>query len=344
MTPNARRGFPLFALLFSLAAAASAVPAAACSAEDCFRGKTISLVVGYGAGGGYDAYARLIAPDLERLTGATVVVRNRPGAGGLIALNEMARAPGDGLTLGVVNVTAAVVAQGLGVEAVRFDIGKFSWLAGIGSEQRALVTAADASTLPWKSPKAASQPVRWAAGGQTDEMAINAALLSESLGLRARIVTGYKGSNEAVLGVVRGEADAVMISADSARQYADARAIKVAALVSSSRSPFFPDVPTIFEAAAGADLGGDWIRLLTGLSALGRGLAATPGTPDDLVAHLRTALGKILTDNEFLRRAKAAERNVDYQSPNDLAGAVASTLATVKRQPEFRHVVLEKYY
>jgi tripartite-type tricarboxylate transporter receptor subunit TctC len=334
----------LFGLCLTLAVAAPLAAACACSPADCFRGKTLSLVVGYGAGGGYDAYARLIAPELERRTGANVVVRNRPGAGGLIALNELARGSGDGLTLGIVNVTAAVVAQGLSTEAARFDVLKFPWLAGFGFEQRALVVAADRAVRPWEIDRSMSSPVRWAAGGSSDDMALNAALLSESLGLRSKIVTGYKGTNEAVLGVIRGEADAVLISADTAAQYANARAIDVVALVSSSRSPLFPVAPTIFEVVAKDRLKPEWIRLLIDLSSLGRGLIAAPDTPNERVTYFRSVLREMLIDPAFLEKAKAVGRDVDYQSPDDVSSSIAAALTGMKSQRELQHVLLEKYY
>jgi tripartite-type tricarboxylate transporter receptor subunit TctC len=334
----------LFALCLALAVAAPLVEARACPPADCLRGKTISLIVGYGAGGGYDAYARLIAPELERRIGTAVVVRNRPGAGGLIALNDLARTAGDGLTLGVVNVAAAVVAQGLATEAVRYDIGMFPWLAGIGFEQRALIVAADRSTPPWDIKRSASSRVRWAAGGPSDEMAVNAALLSEALGLSSRIVTGYKGTNEAVLGLIRGEADAVVISADTARQYANTRAIKAIALMAYTRSPLFPDTPTIFETVTHDRSDPMWLRLLIDLSSLGRGLIAPPGTPHELAAYLRSALHDVLTEDGFLRRAKAAGREIDYRPPGELGDRAAAALGALRSQRELQHVLLEKYY
>lgn len=333
-----------FASTAFLAAVTLSTASGACMAGECFRGKTISLIVGFGAGGGYDAYARLIAPELEQATGATVVVRNRPGAGGLIALNEISQAPNDGTILGVVNITSAVVAQGLGNEAVRFDIGKFAWLAGIGAEQRVLLIPALSDVLPWKQHQGNIKPFRWAAGGPTDDMAINASLLSESLGLNARIITGYKGTNEAVLGVIRGEADAVVISADSARSYADSRAIQVAAVVSSARSTLFPDAPTIFDVIDGTQFNPESIHLLTGLSALGRGIAAVPGTPKDTIEYLRTTIRGILSDEDFLRRSKLVGRNINYRPPQELETDVASTLASMRTQPELQHVLREKHF
>ena len=96
------------ALLCALALAACAPAARAQDAERAyFGGKTVRMVVGYGPGGGYDAYARMIAPHLSKVLGASVVVENQPGAGGLVALNRIYAAAPDGLTIMIVNGTGA---------------------------------------------------------------------------------------------------------------------------------------------------------------------------------------------------------------------------------------------
>lgn len=328
----------VFWLCWSLAAAEASGD---CRNGECFRGETITIIVGYGAGGGYDAYARMIAPEIEKRTGAGVTVRNRPGGGGLIALNELAEASGDGLTLGLVNITAAVVARGLAMEAVRFDLDRFPWLAGIRPEQRVLVSRPGSARLPWTEP--GLERMRWAAGGRTDDMAIAAALLSEAFGLEARIITGYRGTNEAVLGVMRGEADGVIISADSARQYADTREVEALATLADTRSPLFPDTPTIHEASAGVVAGQNWIHLLVSLSELGRGIVPAPDTPEDRVAYLRGVLEEILNDPAFLQHAERSGRRVDYQSPEEVRGSVRSALRAIIDDAESRYVLRDKY-
>ena len=108
MWKRAIAGAGLIALLGSL----WSCPAAAQEAErEFFRGKTMRLVVGSGVGGGYDVYARLIAPYLSRALEATVVVENQPGAGGITSLNRLYVTPPDGLTLSFANGTSAAFSQ-----------------------------------------------------------------------------------------------------------------------------------------------------------------------------------------------------------------------------------------
>ena len=93
----------------ALAAMLGAAPAA--GSDDYYKGKTIQFMVGFGVGGGYDAYSRMMAPEFEKKLGAKVVVINQPGAGGMNSLNRFARAPGDGLQMTLVNGTGAATQQ-----------------------------------------------------------------------------------------------------------------------------------------------------------------------------------------------------------------------------------------
>jgi tripartite-type tricarboxylate transporter receptor subunit TctC len=201
--------------VFVVALGAGFVAALGAQAQDAaafYRGKTISLIVGTGAGGGFDADARLLAPGIERATGARVVVDNRSGAGGLIALNAAMAAPADGLTLILVNGPAAVAAQLLHQEAVRFDLTKFGWIGGLAREPWILV-ARRGLTVASLPTAGSGDVVRWGASGKTDSQAVSAATLSEALGLRSRIIVGYKGSAEVGTSVLRGETDAMVLPA-----------------------------------------------------------------------------------------------------------------------------------
>src|SRR5262245_30782798 len=113
-------------ILFSLVAMASSA-AAQDSEQAFFSGKTVRFVVGFGPGGGYDAYARMLAPYLSKTLGATVIVENRPGAGGLVALNGVYMAPADGLTIMIVNGTGAAYSQLTDQQSARYDLAKLGY-------------------------------------------------------------------------------------------------------------------------------------------------------------------------------------------------------------------------
>ena len=108
-----------------IAALAFASPALAQDAEKAFfHGKTVRMVVGSGTGGGYDIFARLIAPYLGKALEANVVVENQPGAGGITSLNRLYIAPPDGLTMSFANGTSTAFAQITDQQGLRFEIGR----------------------------------------------------------------------------------------------------------------------------------------------------------------------------------------------------------------------------
>ena len=185
-------------LIVVLAVLATVTPAAADNAAQFYRGKTLKLVVGFGAGGGYDAYARLIAPALEARTGATVVVLNKPGGGGNVALNQVAAETADGLTMMLINGPSTVLSQLLGTEGVRFDLLKLTWLAGVMSEERVMLVNAESALRSLDDLRKADE-IKWATSGGASLMGVAPAFISEALSLNSRIIAGYKGSKEAAL-------------------------------------------------------------------------------------------------------------------------------------------------
>src|SRR5947209_7647434 len=153
------------------AALSLAVPAAGRAQEvdrsdrTFFSGKTVRMVVGYGPGGGYDAYARMIAPHLSKVLGASVVVENQPGAGGLVALSRIATATPDGLTMMIVNGTGAALSQLTEQVGVRFDLGQLGYLGTVSASPWMWLVGPNS---PIKTPQDAmklGKKMNWAASG-----------------------------------------------------------------------------------------------------------------------------------------------------------------------------------
>ncbi len=121
-------------VIAAIVAFLSAAPVQAQSSEpEFFHGKTVRIIVGSGSGGGYDIYARLIAPYLSRVLKATAIVENQPGAGGITSLNRLYIAAPDGLTMSFANGTSAAFAQITDQPGLRFDLAKFDYLATVGA-------------------------------------------------------------------------------------------------------------------------------------------------------------------------------------------------------------------
>lgn len=318
------------------------------AAEDVkalYADKTIRLIVGYGAGGGYDAFARLIAPELARKTGANVVVQNKPGAGGLAVLNDVARTDADNATLTIVNVSAAVNAQLLGSEAARFDVNDFVWMGGISSDKRVLLMAEGTSLADWRSVPQNPALIRWAAGGKTDNLALSAALLSEAFGFNSKIITGYKGSSEAIAALLRGEADGTVVSIESTMNFIGETGLSIAAVLSDTRSELAPDLPTLYEMdIRPASL--KWIDYQVNLSTLGRAMIIAPGTAQANVDFLRATLQRILTDPDFIKSAAERGRAINFVAADSIARATTSILgpATIVDRDALMTVLGQKYF
>jgi tripartite-type tricarboxylate transporter receptor subunit TctC len=310
-----------------------------------YKGKTVKMIVGYGPGGGYDLYARMFVPYLEKALGATVVVENQPGAGGLSALNRLYVAQPDGLQMMIVNGTAAGMSQLVGQAAVKYDLGKVDHLGTVSASPWVwLVRQGMTEKTPADFIK--NKPlIRWGASGLIDGLSDGAAVTCEALALPCKIVKGYKGSNDVALALTRSEMDGLYISDPSAATYvASGNAVAVATMA-HKRSQYFKDLPTIFEALP---LNADqtwWFDFRATLEALGRILVTTPGVPADRVAYLRQAVAKVLTDPAVIAEGEKTQRTIGYvDAEATRKAAIAVVSATTPEQKQrIKQTVLEKY-
>ena len=281
--------------------------------EAFYRGKTIEIAVGYTPGGGYDAYARLMARRLgAHIPGRPqVVVRNMPGGGGRVVMGYMANvAAHDGLTLAVADQSLPLQ-QALRDPSIHFDARK---LIFIGNPD------ADANTVAvW-----AATGVRTLADARERELVVAstgpntssqiAYAMNATLGTRFRVVTGYPGGNEMNLALESGEAQARV-----SNPWATWKATKpdwlregkivIIAQLGLEKARDLPDLPLVFELAT-TDLDRAALRLLSAPAALGRPLFTAPGVPADRVAALRAAFDAMANDEAFLDDAKQAGLDV----------------------------------
>jgi tripartite-type tricarboxylate transporter receptor subunit TctC len=321
-----------------LGLAASASCAAAQESEQAyFAGKTVRFVVGFGPGGGYDAYARLLAPYLSKTLGATVIVENRPGAGGLVALNGVYIAPPDGLTMMIVNGTAAVFSQLTDLQGARYDLGKIGYIATLSAPPSLWTVGPHYQVKTIAEALKGERKWRWAASGPVDSLSDGAAFTCAGLKLDCQIVLGYKGSNDAALGVARGEMDALYVTDTSANTYVQSNGLIPLATVGQKRSRFFPELPTIFEAASlNADQ--QWVFNFRHLAqSLGRILVVPPGMTDSRLAFLEAATKKAVSDPSFLAEGEKRQLYTDYVDGAGTRRNAVSIVTTVT--PEQRKLV-----
>jgi len=318
----------MFALLW-------AVPLSrAQDAEKAFyAGKTVRMIVGSGVGGGYDVFSRLIAPYLAKVLGTTVVVENQPGAGGLLALNKLYVAPPDGLQISLTNGTGAAFAQLTNDPAARFDLTKFSTLATVGAPPGLWLVGPNSPIREVQQAIDARMKWRWASSGGTSGLGIGAAFTCEALKLDCHVVQGYKGSADAGLAVTRGEMDALYVPESSANNFVKAKQNWALATMARKKSRFFPDRPTIYEAAK-MDADGIWVMdFLTNVEGLGRLLLAPPGIPPARLAYLQAAVKETLHNPQLIADGEKAERIIEYLDPVAThRNAVAAVAAVTPEQ------------
>src|SRR6476469_2358058 len=291
-------------------------PGRAQEAEKAFyTGKTVRMIVGSGVGGGYDVFSRLIAPYLAKTLGATVIVDNVPGAGGLVALNKLYVTSPDGLQISLVQGTMAAVAQLTGDQAARFDLAKFTYLSTVGAPPGLWLVGPDSPIREVQQAIDAKQKWRWASAGGTSGLGIGAAFTCEALKLDCHLVQGYKARSDAGLAVTRGEMDALYVPESSANHFVQSKQNWALATISRTKSRFFPDRPTIFEAAR-MDPDQTWVMdFLANVEKLGRILMAPPGIPPARLAYLQDAVKQTLHDPQLIADGEKAERIIEYLDP-----------------------------
>jgi tripartite-type tricarboxylate transporter receptor subunit TctC len=324
-------------LLLAVFWTASVSPGRAQDAEKAFyTGKTVRMIVGSGVGGGYDVFSRLIAPYLAKTLGATVIVDNVPGAGGLVALNKLYIAPPDGLQISLVQGTMAAVAQLTGDQAARFDLAKYTYLATVGAPPGLWLVGPDSPIREVQQAIDAKMKWRWASAGGTSGLGIGAAFTCEALKLDCHIVQGYKSSADAGLAVTRGEMDAVYVPESSANHFVKSKQNWALATISRTKSQFFQDRPTVFEAAK-IDLDRVWaMDFLANLEGTGRLLMAPPGIPPARLAYLQAAVKETLHNPQLIAEGERMERIIEYVDPASTHKNVVSVVSGISPEQKAR--------
>ena len=321
----------------AVAAAVSASPGQAQEAEKAFyAGKTVRMIVGSGVGGGYDVFSRLIAPHLARTLGTTVIVENVPGAGGLVALNRLYVAPPDGLTISLVQGTMATLAQLTGDQAARYDMTKFTYLATVGAPPGLWLVGPDSPIREVQQAIDAKRKWRWASAGGTSGLGIGAAFTCEALALDCHIVQGYKSSADAGLSVTRGEMDALYVPESSANHFVKSKQNWALATISRTKSQFFQDRPTVFDAAK-IDPDRLWaMDFLANLEGTGRLMMAPPGIPPARLAYLQAAMKETLLNPQLIAESVKMERIVEYLDPASTYKNVVSVVSGITPEQKGR--------
>jgi tripartite-type tricarboxylate transporter receptor subunit TctC len=310
-------------------------------AASFYKDKVLTLVVGFGPGGGYDAYARFLAPFLEARTGATVVVKNVPGGGSLVAMNQVYKAEPDGLTLMLIAGHSATVSQMTYQEGARFDVTKFSWLARVVKETEILFVGAKSPYRSVDDLLKSDRPIKFAGGRGAGHHYF---ILCRALDLDCKFISGYKGIKEMALAVIRGEADAFSMFDSSAKAFAQGDKIIPIAAFGRERSPLFNDSPALLELEGLSDDQKLWLEFEDKVRTIGRALVASPGVPADRVAFLRAAIEQVLSDPQVLAAAAEIKRPLNFLAGEEEAALAQEIIGLMNSdmREEIRNVLLNK--
>jgi tripartite-type tricarboxylate transporter receptor subunit TctC len=308
----------------TLSATACAGGAGQSTADDdggkSLEGETINFVVSYSTGGGYDTIARAIAPYLEKELGATIVVQNEDGAGGLLAANQVYSAKPDGKTIGFFAGQGIAGASLAGAEGVRFDLEKFSYVGRLSAETRVLVASPKSEHKTLEDVRS-GEGVDFGSAGVGAADNLDATVLYPVLDIDGRIVTGFEGSKETGLAITAGDVDlgsGTISSRLSGIKGGDFRPLLV---VGDERDDTMPDVPTLAE----LDLTGENKALAEAhlnLQKMGRMVWAPPGVPEGTLTALQDAFAAASKNPDFLKKMEQADEAVDF-TPGDEAKKVA---------------------
>jgi len=313
-----------------LLVAAIGLAAAPLVMAQSFSGKTVTIIVGYKPGGGYDATARLLARHLTKhLPGnPTVIVQNMPGANSVIAANHVYNvAKPDGLTIGTFNRNLPI-AQLTGVSGVKYDITKFAWIGSAANESTILAIRAD---LPYKSfeeLRKAKEPVvigSTGPGANTHDFPL---LLKDLVGVNLKIVSGYSSSADIMLAVERKEVDGRAGSFTSLRPFIE-RGLVRPIVRARTTEPGIEKLP-VDESFAPNPRAKAIMALRSAPEQVARPYVMPPKTPADIVKVMREAFAKTIDDPELVAEGKKTKMDLEF-TPGDQAQKI---LVEVMHQPK----------
>ena len=321
--------FLAISIVFGVASSAHAQQ----SVESFYRGATVFLDIGLPPGGGYDLYGRIFARYAGRhIPGnPSVVARNMEGAGGLRAANHYYNAaPRDGSHIALIQ--APVIMQDyFGDPAAQFDAQKFTWIGSLNKDL--------SSCGVWSSSGVDTfddlfkREVSFGASGAGGMLAQHPLIFKNLLGARAKVIMGYKGSNDVNLAMERSEVDgacAIFASTLKTRWRDDWKAgrLKIIIQVGPENDPHFGAAPNIFSYAKTAQ-DRQLMQLLFGQSIMGRPILAPPNIPTDRRDALRKAMLDTIKDPEF--QAEAQKLFMDFNAAS--APEIEALLAEYKSYP-----------
>jgi hypothetical protein len=331
-------------LLIVAAVVVLASIARADSAADFYKGRSISMIIGYSVGGGYDAYARLLARYIGRhIPGEpSIVPQQMTGAGSLRAANYLfSVAPKDGSVLGTFSRSMGI-APLLG--QAEFDSRKFTWLGSMTDDDTTCVTWNSSPIKAWSD--FLSKPSKLGGLGADADPDIWALLYKNVFGAKVQLVSGYPGTNDVVLAMERGEVDGLCgLSWSTIKtrhaEWLTGHAVNIIVQAALKKEPEIAAVPLATDLVSSPEQL-QIIRLLLASQAMARPFAAPPELAADRKSALTAAFDATMRDADFLAEAQklnfeihpVSAATIDslltevYATPKDVLGRAAKAISS----------------
>jgi tripartite-type tricarboxylate transporter receptor subunit TctC len=280
-----------------------------------FQGKTITIRVGFTAGGAFDVWARIIAQYMGKYVpgNPTFVVQNMTGGGSMIAANYVySVAKPDGLTLGIVS-PGIYIQQLSGHQEVRFEWFKYSWIGSPEKTDRIFYIRADTPYKTLEDLRQATEPPKCGATGLGTAAYYFPRFLQDAFGLKLAMVPGYQGAADANLAIEKGEIQCwcgsiqAYFGSEPGRTWAKTGFVRVLTQGGQKRHPNLPEVPTVWELMdkhKTSDIYRRLAKILVLPDETGRPFFGPPGVPADRLKILREGFVKMMADSDMIAEAK----------------------------------------
>jgi len=326
-------------LALSLSVATVAAPALADPVADFYKGKNLTIWVGYGTGGGYDTTARLVGRHIgKHIPGnPNVLVQNVPGAGSLLAANNLYNiAPKDGTVLGIFSSTVAMLPL-YGDPKAKFETLKFSWIGNIHRDTLAcgVWKGAGQGIKSLEDLIAAKQTVVFGSDGGDAPLTRWPLFMKNVLGANLKVVAGYKGTREINLAMQSGEAGGSCGMFESTVRGSYAQDYERGDLVLFVQTGYKRDVPYFKNATnlyklLKTDEEVQMARLVFGVSEMTRPFAGPPGMPQDRLMALRKALLDMNKDSAFIDETRKTGTEYSPMSGEEIVAELTALYQTPK--------------
>ena len=302
------------------------------AAQD-LSGKNVSVIIGFGPGGGYDLWGRTVARHIgKHLPGKPgVVPQNMPGAGSYVAASHIyGAAPKDGTVFGIIARDAALGPLS-NAPGARFDATKLSWLGSPTREHNACIANSTAKVKTADDLRS-HELVLGDTGPGTGTRSYPK-VLNDLLGYRFKLVSGFRSSVDVFLAMERGEVDGICESLDSIMQrkpeWIPNKVVNVLLQAGSQSRPELNDVPNVLTLARNAEEK-QVLEFLYAGQDIGRPFVAPPDLPPERLKMLRDAFNATMKDPEFISDVKRSKLDLEPEDGEHIAALIAKIYATPK--------------